>query len=108
MPVNDEETDAGVTLVKLTPEVLEDIGACIKERQTDIDARYPQLVADCPYETKLAVTAWVFDAIVKHAEEGGSFRQLIYGRLGFESDAYYPLYVAGGMTICNELDLTKQ
>lgn len=43
--------------------------------------------------------------IVDHAVEGGSFRCLIYDRLGFGPDAYVPLYSAGGMTISNELDL---
>jgi hypothetical protein len=64
-----------------------------------------KLVEDCPYETKLAVTAWVFRNIVEHAQQGGSFRFLIYGRLGFDTDAYVPLYEAGGMEISNEFDL---
>lgn len=58
------------------------------------------------YETRLAVTSWVFEAIVKHAQEGGTFRYLIYDRLGFNADAYVPLYLAGGMTISNEFDMT--
>lgn len=68
---------------------------------TDLD----ELVEKCDYDTKLAVTAWVMENIVKHAKEGGSFRYLIYSRLGFESDAYLPLYDAGGMEISNEFDL---
>jgi hypothetical protein len=64
-----------------------------------------KLVEKCDYETKLAITAWVMENIVKHAEEGGSFRYLIYTRLGFNLDAYVPLYEAGGMTITNEFDL---
>lgn len=67
-----------------------------------------KLVDDCPYETKLAVTAWVFRNIVDHAQEGGSFRFLIYGRLGFNTDAYVPLYEAGGMEISNEFDLDQK
>lgn len=60
------------------------------------------------YDTKLAVTAWVFENIMKHAKEGGSFRYLIYDRLGFGMDAYVPLYEAGGMDISNEFDLTQK
>lgn len=66
------------------------------------------LVEKCDYKTKLAVTAWVMENIVKHAEEGGSFRYLIYTRLGFDLDAYVTLYEAGGMTISNEFDLNSK
>ena len=91
--------------IRLTPELAQSIGAAINDRQADIDARYPSLVRGCPYETKLAVTAWVFEALIKNAEEGGSFRHLIYDHLGFNTDAYHPLYVAGGQTITNEFSL---
>lgn len=64
-----------------------------------------ELVEKCDYETKLAVTSWVMKNIVDHASEGGSFRYLIYTRLGFNLDAYVPLYSAGGMEISNEFDL---
>lgn len=66
-----------------------------------------KLVEDCPYETKLAVTAWVFRNIVNHAKEGGSYRYLIYDRLGFKEDSYVPLYNAGGMEISNEFDMDR-
>jgi hypothetical protein len=70
---------------------------------TDLD----KLVEECPYETKLAVTAWVMKHIVEHAKEGGSYRYLIYERLGFSLDAYVPLYDAGGMEISNEFDMER-
>ena len=57
------------------------------------------LVENCDYDTKLAVTAWVFKNIVDHAKEGGSYRYLIYDRLGFEDDAYVTLFESGGMEI---------
>lgn len=60
-----------------------------------------KLVEECPYDVKLAVTAWVFANIDNHIKEGGSFRYLIYDRLGFGGDAYVPLYCAGGMNISN-------
>lgn len=66
-----------------------------------------KLVEECPYETKLAVTAWVIRNIVDHAKGGGSFRYLIYERLGFKLDAYIPLYEAGGMDITNNFDLDQ-
>ena len=66
-----------------------------------------KLVETCDYDTKLAVTAWVFKHIVDHAKEGGSYRNLIYGRLGFGTDAYTPLFYAGGMEISNEFDMDR-
>lgn len=55
-------------------------------------------------EHKLAVTQWVFKHIVEHAKEGGSYRYLIYDRLGFGPEAYAPL-CSDGLTISNEFDL---
>jgi hypothetical protein len=71
------------------------------------DKTLEDLVEECPYETKLAVTAWVMKHIVEHAKEGGSYRYLIYDRLGFGPDAYVPLYEAGGMEISNEFDMER-
>lgn len=64
-----------------------------------------ELADKCPYEMKLAVTRWAMKHIVDHARDGGSFRYLIYDRLGFGPDAYVPLCDAGGMTITNEFDI---
>lgn len=44
---------------------------------------------------------WVFRHIRDHLREGGSFRYLIYDRMGFGFDAYEPLCLAGGMAISN-------
>jgi len=63
-----------------------------------------ELANKCDPETKLAITAWVFKHIVDHAREGGSYRYLIYERLGFGPEAYVPL-CEHGMTISNEFDL---
>lgn len=97
--------ETGEGAVPLTADMLRDLGNAISERKADIEARYPKLVEECPDETRLAVAAWVFKAIVDHAREGGTFRTLIYGRLGFGPDAYTPLYMAGGMDISNEFTL---
>ena len=70
----------------------------------DIDAEYADMVEWCDYEMKLAVTKWVMKHIVEHAREGGSYRYLIYDRLGFDPDAYAPL-CSDGLTISNDFDL---
>ncbi|CAB4181728.1 hypothetical protein UFOVP1071_58 [uncultured Caudovirales phage] len=56
-------------------------------------------------ETRILVTGYVFRRVVKHAREGGSFRYLIYDRLGLDLNAYLPLYMAGGMEISNEFKM---
>lgn len=47
--------------------------------------------------------AWVMQHILQNAKEKGSYRYLIYERMGFDFDAYAPLYLAGGMDINNLL-----
>ena len=65
---------------------------------------YDALVAKYDYQTKLDIATWVISKIDEHGNSPGSFRYLIYDRLGFGPDAYVPLYEAGGMNITNELD----
>lgn len=84
-------------------EGFKEIGKALK----DYDKELEQIADKCDNETKLAVTAWVFKNIVEHAMEGGSYRTLIYDRLGFGPEAYSPLYSAGGMTISNEFDINQ-
>lgn len=98
----------GEGLVALTPELLQSIGDNLRQRNEYVKANWPKLIEDCDYETKLAIVAWAFGHIVDHAAEGGSFRYLIYDRLGFGPDAYVPLYNAGGMTISNEFVLNSE
>lgn len=45
--------------------------------------------------------AWVFQKLVQHLDEGGSYRYLCYERLGFDESSYVPLYRAGGMALSN-------
>lgn len=99
-------SDEDCGLIEVTPEVMQTIGESLDKRKEDIRERFPKLVADCPYETRLAVTAWVMEHICDHAKDGGSFRYLIYSRMGFGPDAYMPLYCAGGMEISNEFILS--
>lgn len=68
---------------------------------------WEDIVKNCDYETKLAITAWVMEHIVDHAKEGGTYRYLIYDRLGFDLDAYGVL-LDHGMTISNEFDLNMK
>jgi len=55
--------------------------------------------------------AWVFNHLRDHLKEGGTYRCLIYDRLGFDLDSYTPLFLAGGMSISNAFnhyaELTK-
>lgn len=51
----------------------------------------------------VCVTAWVFRHVADHVISGGSFRYLIYDRMGYGPRAYQPLYLAGGMEITNAL-----
>lgn len=53
-------------------------------------------------DTRIAVAAGVLSAVRDHAIEGGSFRHLIYERMGFSEAAYLPLFLAGGMDVSNE------
>ncbi len=102
-----DTAQTGKGAIALTPELLAGMMASLQERTNAIKENYPKLVAAVPYEMKLAVTAWVFEQIVAHAKEGGSFRYLIYDRLGFNNDAYVPLYSAGGMEISNHFSLEE-
>lgn len=70
----------------------------------DIENSYLAKAEDLDDETRLAVTVWVFRHLVDHATEGGTFRYLIYDRLGFGPEAYIPL-CGDGMTISNEFDI---
>ena len=54
-------------------------------------------------EQQIAAAAVIIPIILEHAREGGSFRYLIYDRLGFSMAAYLPLYLAGVMEASNEL-----
>lgn len=93
----------GEGTIELTPKMMEELANSIEHRLNHIQSTYPALVAKCPVETRLAITAQVFQAIWDHMQEGGTFRYLIYERLGFGPEAYLPLYEAGGMNISNAI-----
>ena len=76
----------------------------IRQAFKDIDDDYAKMADECDPEMKLAVTKWAMKHIVDHAREGGSYRYLIYDRMGFGPEAYAPL-CSDGLTISNEFDL---
>lgn len=45
--------------------------------------------------------AWVISKIVAAMKRPGSFRYMIYDRMGYGPDAYTPIYLAGGMELTN-------
>jgi len=59
------------------------------------------------YDQKLAATMFIFEKLNEHAEGEGSFRYLIYDRLGFGVDAYADLYNCGGLNISNYFKIPK-
>jgi hypothetical protein len=61
-----------------------------------------------PEGDRVAVAVKVFQAVLEQARQGGTFRYLIYDRLGFSPDAYLPLYYAGGMHISDGFVLTDE
>lgn len=47
--------------------------------------------------------AWVFRHLINHLRNPGTFRLLIYERMGFKYKVYHTLYDAGGMSLTNAL-----
>jgi hypothetical protein len=85
----------------LTAEEWQTLRSRLAEQRDATDEELAALLASCPYDTRLAITAWVLRHLCDHAREGGTFRHLIYDRLDFGLDAYATLYLAGGMTLSN-------
>jgi hypothetical protein len=84
-----------------------DIGAifnAMSEAYDKLDNDLDKMADECDPELKLAITKWAMKHIVDHARDGGSYRYLIYHRLGFDESAYAPL-CRDGMTISNDFDL---
>jgi len=66
----------------------------------DLDAEGQKKWLQIPYDDRIQIAEFIFNEITRSQ---CSFRRLIYDRLGFECDAYCPLYLAGGMTITNSV-----
>ena len=56
------------------------------------------------YDQRLAATAFIFQQLCEHARTSGTYRKLIYDRLGFGQDAYLVLLPEGKL-ISNEFSL---
>jgi len=82
------------------PELLADIREVFAEQDKHLD----NLAETCDNEVKIAVVRWAMKHIVEHAKEGGSYRYLIYDRMGFGPEAYGAL-CSDGITISNEFHL---
>jgi|688.fasta_scaffold01392_17 hypothetical protein len=83
-------------------EASQELGKLIEKYNDDLD----KMAEECPNELKIAVTRWAMNHIVEHAKSGGSYRYLIYSRMGFGPEAYAPL-LDGGMVISNEFDIEQ-
>jgi hypothetical protein len=57
-----------------------------------------QPAADRP---PLEHVAWVLRHLADQLRDGGTFRYLIYDRMGYGPEAYCPLHDAGGMLLTN-------
>lgn len=90
---------------KVSMKILNEIAESMAAFREELLEKQDKIAAEMDYDTKLAIVAWVFRKICDHARDGGSFRYLIYDRLGFDLDAYAILYEAGGMEISNHFDL---
>ena len=54
------------------------------------------------YEKKILLTRYIFKALLKNDEQGGSYRNLIYNCLDFNNDAYS--FLLPGMEVKNRMD----
>jgi hypothetical protein len=83
-------------------ELVKNFQASIKEWQN----KHDQIWKDLPEDIRLACADVIFRAIDQHAHEGGTFRQLIYERLGFLPErAYAVLQCAGALELSDNYDL---
>jgi len=63
-------------------------------------AKQNEVFGNIPIHKRLEIVQWVFRCIDEHIQEGGTYRFLIYERLGFGPEAYCALY-PWGMNISN-------
>lgn len=85
-----------------SPEVsLEEASKTFRESIRETQVRHNKIWEEMPYEQRLAAADFIFRQISDHAAQGGSYRYLIYERLGFEMDAYAILQCAGALDVSN-------
>ena len=88
-------------MTKLDMDTLKEMQKAFKEWQGSYDDMVRETWQKTPDEIKLELTAYVFRQLKDHMNEGGTYRYLIYDRLGFGPEAYTALYVNGGMDLSN-------
>ena len=71
----------------------------IEERALDAETR--ARIESYSYQTRLDLACWVCAHIIAHSKDPGTYRVLIYNRMGFGPDAYVPLQIAGALAISN-------
>jgi hypothetical protein len=101
--MDDKATSDAFTVLADAPHLI-----ATGERLTQpIRLDYHAVAATVPQETKLAMCAWFMEKCAEHARQGGSFRSLIYGRMGFGLEAFLPLYLAGGMELAHHFNFVE-
>jgi hypothetical protein len=63
-------------------------------------AKHDEILLNQPKPT-IEQAAWVLSHAFDHMVEGGSFRYLIYDRLGYGPGAYMPMQLAGVLDFSN-------
>lgn len=88
-------------LVSVSKEDIEAMRASLAQRLADIDTSYPSLIGKADPDLVTAVAAKVLGAVHDHLRQPGSFRFLIYDRIGLTTSAYVPTCQAGGLDVSN-------
>lgn len=83
--------------------VIEELGKVFREAVKREQEMAEQYWNSLPEDQRLLVAVYIFKKLHEHFMEGGSYRYLIYDRLGFsiESGAYGSLQAAGALDIHN-------
>ena len=86
---------------KLDENLLKKIKEGLEREEKENYERGKKIYEDLPYNDRLALVGYISRVLFDHAREGGTYRYLIYDRLGFDLDAYTPLFMAGLFEIHN-------
>lgn len=84
-------------------EMRRNIGNALKEEARERYSLGCAIFEGMSAEDRLNVTCYIFSILSDHLVDGGTYRFLIYNRMGFSPAAYCPLQVAGGLDISNAL-----
>jgi hypothetical protein len=80
-----------------------------QEAIKDWQAEHDKIWMDLPNDIKLACADVIFRAITQHAREDGTYRQLIYDRLGLNIDgAYAVLQCAGALDVSDNYTIPER